>query len=326
MDSVKNVGDSEFLSTSRISKDSLSFEKEMNIAKPEIVIPVNPSLNSIGNDHLYDLLTSKEVSWQAIIYDLMNSGQLDPWNIDLALLANKYLEKIRELEEANFFMSSKVLLAASLLLRIKSEILLNEYIKSIDEILFGKEDKKDYKYERIEIDENDLPILYPKTPMPRLRKVSLQELMNALNKAISTENRRIKKEIVARGAEREAEIVLPRASRVNVKDRIRKIYSRFLTMFKTKKGKISYTDLVGKDRDERIAAFLPVLHLDNAQKVWLEQEKHREEIYVWLYSHYKQQGISRAKELIEDKREELAEQAGFENPLAGFFEGVEIGK
>ena len=133
----------------------------------------------IGNEHLYDLLTSTEVSWQSIIYDLINTGQLDPWNIDLALLARNYLVKIKEMEEANFFVSSKVLLAASLLLRIKSEILLNDYIKSIDDILFGKKDVKKV-YERIEIDENDLPILYPKTPMARMRKVSLEELMNHL--------------------------------------------------------------------------------------------------------------------------------------------------
>ncbi len=178
--------------------------------------------DKIGNEHLYDILTSKEVSWQAIIHDLINTGQLDPWNIDLALLANKYLEKIKLLEETNFFVSSKVLLAASLLLRIKSEILLDDYIKSIDDILFGKKEEKRV-FERIVIDENELPILYPKTPMPRMRKVSLQELMSALGKAINTENRRIRKEIVERQAGREAELVLPKASRINHRDSIRKL-------------------------------------------------------------------------------------------------------
>lgn len=317
MEDVKNTKESEFLSTSRISKDSLSFEKELKIARVEPVVQLK---DKMGGEHLYDLLTSREVSWQAIIYDLINNGQLDPWDVDLAVLANKYLEKIKELEEANFFVSSKVLLAASLLLRIKSEILLNEYLRSIDDILFGKEEKKEIRYERIEIDENDLPVLYPRTPMPRMRKVSLQELMSALNKAVNTENRRIKREIIGKQGMREAEIVLPKASRINVKDRIRKIYSRLLTMFKVRKAKISYTDLVGKDRDERIAAFLPVLHLDNQQRVFLEQERHLAEIYVWLYSHYKSQNSTdRAKELAEDKREELVERAGFENPLAGFF-------
>lgn len=273
----------------------------------------------IGNEHLYELLINKELSWQAIIYDLMNTGQLDPWDIDLALLAQKYLEKIHELEEANFLISSKVLLAASILLRIKSEILLNQYIKSIDDILFGKKEEAK-KYERIEIDENELPVLYPKTPLPRLRKVSLQELMTALNKAINTENRRIKKDIVERQAVREAEIVMPK-TRINVKDRIRKIYSRLLTMFKTKKTKISYTELIGGSKEERVACFLPCLHLDSQQKVWLEQEKHFDEIYVWLYSHYKSQGLDNARKEIEEVREEL--EANENNPLGGFFNEIE---
>ena len=294
------------------------FMSEIDIEKRA----VQTSGDRIGNDHLYDLLVSKELSWQAIIYDLMNSGQLDPWDIDLAVLANKYLEKLRELEEANFFVSSKVLLAASLLLRIKSEILLNQYIKSIDDILFGKEDEKK-KFERIEIDMNDLPTLYPKTPMARMKKVSLQELMAALNKAIGTENRRIRKEILEKQIMREAEIVLPKASRVNIKDRIRKIYSRVLTIFKDKKDKMSYTELVGMDREERIAAFLPVLHLGNQEKVWLEQEHHLDEIWIWLFDHYKKHRASLPPAADMEKKEEIIEQAGFENPLAGFFEDLE---
>ena len=94
--------------------------------------------NTIKQDQIHDLLFSKELGWQEIIYDLINSEQLDPWNINITILTVKYLEKLQELEEADFFISSKVLLAAALLLRIKSEILLNTHLKSIDEILFGK--------------------------------------------------------------------------------------------------------------------------------------------------------------------------------------------
>ena len=78
----------------------------------------------VSQEQLYDLLLSRELSWQEIIYDLIASEQLDPWDIDLTFLASRYLDKIRQLEEASFFISSKVLLAASILLRIKSELLL----------------------------------------------------------------------------------------------------------------------------------------------------------------------------------------------------------
>ena len=101
----------------------------------------------VNQEQLYDLLTGKEISWQAIVYDLINSEQLDPWDIDLIVLTKRFFEKILELEEQDFYISSKVLLAASLLLRIKSELLLNKHIKSIDDILFGKKDDKKYVLE-----------------------------------------------------------------------------------------------------------------------------------------------------------------------------------
>ena len=59
----------------------------------------------VGNSEIYNLLVSRELSWQQIIYDLIQSEQLDPWDIDISILTQKYLEKIRELEDANFFIS-----------------------------------------------------------------------------------------------------------------------------------------------------------------------------------------------------------------------------
>lgn len=276
----------------------------------------------INNQQLYELLTSKEVSWQAIIYDLINTEQLDPWDINLSLLANKYLDKIKLLEEANFFVSSKVLLAACILLRLKSELLLHKYIKSIDEILFGKKEESKLM-EKIEIDESELPLLLPKTPLPRYRKVTLQELMQALDKAINTETRRIKREVEKVSREKELDMVLPKR-RINVRNSIRKIYSKLLTAFKKKQAKISYSELVGNKKEEKIACFLPCLHLDAQQKLFLEQEKHFSEIWIWLYHHYKKQinlgkikeSIELEKELLEE--EKLAKETGFDNPLANF--------
>lgn len=275
----------------------------------------------LGQNELYEILTNNEVGWQAIIYDLINTEQLDPWDIDLSLLARRYLERIKALEEENFFVSSKVLLAASILLRLKSEILLYKYIKSIDEILFGKKEESK-PMERIEIDESALPLLYPKTPLPRYRKVSLQELMSALDKAINTETRRIEKEVEKTVRERKIDIVIPK-NRINIKDRIRNIYAKIITAFKKKQAKISYSELTGNKKEDRIACFLPCLHLDSQQKVFLEQESHFKEIWIWLYQHYKQSGMIRQeieleKEILEE--EKIAKEDGFSNPLANFFD------
>ena len=101
------------------------------------------NIQKISQEQLYDLLVSRELNWRDIINDLIKTEQLNPWNIDLGILAKKYVERIRlleELSEGTFFISSKVLLAAALLLRIKSELLHNN-ILSIDEILFDKKKK-----------------------------------------------------------------------------------------------------------------------------------------------------------------------------------------
>lgn len=295
---------------------------------------IKTKTEKITQDQFYDLITNKEASWQAIIYELIQTEQLDPWDIDLSLLAQKYLEKIKEMEEANFFISSKVLLAASLLLRIKSEILLNRYISSLDEILFGKKEEKKQEIERIEIDEDELPELIPKTPLPRFRQVTLKELMSALNKAINTENRRIKREINVRAAEKLSQIDFEnKKTRVNIRDRIRQIYARIKTYFNKKQERLSFTELAGNSKDEKLAAFLPVLHLENQQKIWLEQEKHFDEIWIWLYKLYKQQQtfqelreeVEEIKEELDDEQKKRVEEINkdFENPLANLFDMVE---
>lgn len=233
----------------------------------------------VGQDELYDLLTSREVSWQAIIYDLIQSEQLDPWDIDLTVLTRSYIEKIKELEEASLFVSSKILLAAAILLRIKSELLLKRYIKSLDEILFGKPEEKEK--ERIDIQLEDVDLL-PRTPLPRLRKVTLQELMTALNKAMATEHRRIKKEFVLRQVAREVAFGIPRI-RINIRQKIREIYEKILRFFKARKEeKLTFTQLAGNKRKERIATFIPLLHLDNQEKVVLGQAHQFEEIFISL--------------------------------------------
>lgn len=287
---------------------------------------------SVKQDQIHELLFNREIGWQEIIYDLINTEQLDPWDINIIILSDKYLIKIQQLEETDFFVSSKVLLAASLLLHIKSEILLNKYIKSIDEILFGKKEEKKYVSERIELDE-EIPMLIPKSPIPRFRKVTLKELMESLNKAINTENRRIKKEIINKNALIETGFSLPKR-KFNIKDKIKEIYSKLFVHFDNNKDKkkISFTELVGKDREEKIISFSPLLHLENQKKVWMEQEAHFEEIYIWLKEIYLKHNpdpfadlrIEVEKELkeLDDEKKKRIEKINedFENPLGEMLE------
>jgi len=239
-----------------------------------------------NQEQVHDLLFSREIEWKEIIYDLINTEQLDPWDINITILTEKYLEKIAKIEETDFFVSSKVLLAATFLLRIKSEILLTKHIKDIDDILFEKSEKKKYVLEKIELEE-EIPQLMPRSPIPRYKRITLKELVESLNKAISTENRRIKREIINKNVLREAGFSLPK-KRFSIKNKIKEIHNNLFEYFKgnKEKKKIGFTEFIGNTKEEKINAFLPLLHLENQKKVWLEQKKHFDEIYIWFGETY----------------------------------------
>ncbi|MEK6893032.1 MAG: segregation/condensation protein A [Nanoarchaeota archaeon] len=288
------------------------------------------SPQQVSQEQIHGLLFGEKLSWQSIIYDLINSEQLNPWDIDISLLAKKYLEKVRQIEEANFFVSSKVLLAASLLLRIKSEILLSKDIPSLDEILFGKKENKKYTQERIELDD-EIPELVVRTPLPRFKKVTLQELMSALGHAIKTENRRIKKIALTKQQEFEVSLSVPK-HRINIQGQIREVYSKLESIFSKRETKLAFSELAGGKVEDRIATFIPLLHLDTQHKVWLEQTGHFEEIWILLKNIYEKQNaelLDKIRQEVEEdmknfnaeQREKIKEiEENFENPLG---EGVE---
>ncbi|MBU3923719.1 MAG: segregation/condensation protein A [Nanoarchaeota archaeon] len=259
--------------------------------------------NKINQNQFFDLITGEELSWQTIIYDLIKTEQLDPWDIDLGTLADKYIETIQQLEDSDFFISSKVLLACSLLLRLKSEILINSYIQDLNDALYGRRDEKRYELERIEIDENDLPILTPRTPMARHKKVTLKELMAALNHAINTENRRIKKEIKGRQAQKSALAVMPSGTFVPLKVRIKSIFGIVNNHLKQGNNHMKFSHLA-PDKEEKLASFVPILHLSNEGKIFLRQPIHFEEIHMTLKIHDDEQAeLEQELELLEQEEQ-----------------------
>lgn len=309
-------------------------ENSQNIVSNENIGDIDMKIKKVGQEQIHNLLFGDKLAWHEIVYDLINTEQLNPWDIDISLLAEKFLERVRKLEEANFFVSSKVLLAASLLLRIKSEILLDHEIPGLDAILFGKKEEKKYTQERIELDE-DVPILVAKTPLPRFKKVTLEELMKALSHAINTENRRIKKIVLTKQQEYETAMFLPK-QRINLKDKIQEVYSKLKDFFVNRETRMAFSELAGPTNEERISTFIPLLHLDNQHKVWLEQDNHLDEIWVLLKHLYEKQNASMLEQMrkeVEEEmlkvREEMTEErkkrakkieTDFENPLGDTIE------
>ena len=242
-----------------------------------------------SSDIIYDILMQKdELTWQTLIQDLVKSEQMNPWDIDLSLLSKKYLEAVKKLKDHNFFISGKVILASSILLRMKANKLLLEDIANLDSQLFQQDvesldDFEDIKLSDINPDE---VTIIPRLPQPRKKKVSMQDLINALNKALEVKNRRV----IRHQRYNEVPYMEIPEKKFDITKRIKDIYDQVLNFFKKTMGKenLTFTKLVPSEKKEdKIYTFIPLLHLDNQEKVNLMQKEHFGEIEIEILENKK---------------------------------------
>ena len=233
-------------------------------------------------NRIFDLLLKEdEITWQTIIYDLVKSEQMDPWDIDISLLAQRYLEAVKKLKEMNFIISGKVILASAILLKIKSQKLVDEDLVRFEELINPPEDDFHDELFDNDLDLRDFDgkrvVIIPKTPQPRKRKVSVEDLVSALQKALAVGNRRAVRLL----GERVNEVKVPE-KKVDITKVIMDVYERINSFFKSGK-RLTFDEFVNSTRrEDRIAMFVPLLHLDNQRKIDMAQKEHFGEIEIWL--------------------------------------------
>lgn len=229
-------------------------------------------------DQLLDmLLKDDEITWKSIIMDLIKSEQMNPWDIDISLLTKKYIETVKQLKEANFFVSGNVLIAAALLLKIKSSRILTEDIANLDNYLFSQDEEE---FEELEesyrIQDEEIPKLAIKTPQPRKKSVSVNDLIRALQGALKVSKRKeIKREL-----ERSFKPPEVPEKKVDITALIKDIYEKIMQFFK-KEENVTFSKLViSEKKEDKILTLLPLLHLDNQEKIDLYQAEHFGEIEI----------------------------------------------
>src|SRR3990167_4546788 len=243
------------------------------------------------HDRIFGLLMSKtdEITWQTIIFDLVKSEQMNPWDIDISLLTQKYMEILRSLKEHDFRVSGKVLLAAAILLKIKSTKLVGEELSELDRLLVGVEEQMD----ELGFEENasieklgEIPSLIPRTPQPRKRKVSIFDLVDALERALEVKKRRLLHSIPPLNLE------APKKKK-DVTQIIREVYGRIRLFFFL--GKLTFTKLLpSESKEDKVHTFIPLLHLAQQNKIELVQESHFGEIEILLKKKEEQQQTEEA--------------------------------
>lgn len=238
-------------------------------------------------EKIFELLLNKDdITWQTLIYELVRSEQMDPWDIDVSVLSIRYIDMLKKLKELNFRVSGRVVLAAAVLLKIKSKKLVGKDIEELDRLFSSNADElDDLFYEELgdaaaeEVKET-IPSLIPKTPQPRKRKISVYDLVDALQKALEVKERKVmrsipKTRIGSLGKTKDVSLV------------IKEVYLKIKKLFSKGSKRITFTGLVPSDsKQEKIHTFIPLLHLSNQRRIDLLQFEHFGEIDIMLNKNY----------------------------------------
>ena len=219
------------------------------------------------------ILDEDELSWQQIIYELVKTEQMDPWDIEISTLTAKFMEVIRALQELDCRVSGKMVLASALLLKIKTDRLMGEDFTALDQLLASTEEEdidlleEDYEG-RQRRERPDLPKIYPKSPQPRQRKVSVYDLVTALEQALEVTSRRNERTLDGIVVE----VKVPEKS-VDISAAMNSLLKLIAQRFQ-QTDTLHFHDLTPTDNKlDKVLVFIPLLHLTNERRVDLSQRE-----------------------------------------------------
>jgi len=216
----------------------------------------------------------KEESWENLIYNIISYENLNPWDVDIIKLTTSFLEHIDKIQSLDFRIPAKVVLVAAILLKMKSDLL--SPIKN-EEMNYLPDGITVAEFEQIN-EELSKMTLTPPIERHFKRKVTLDELIDALNKAMKVKE---KKETIRRklGKRIREEIG---ADEVDIEIRINELMFEIDSLIsKFKSEKIEFSQIVEEwNRDEIVKHFMPLLHLSMRGKVSTEQEDFFKEIFI----------------------------------------------
>ncbi len=226
------------------------------------------------------MIIEKE-SWEEIIYYIVNVQNIDPWNVDLTKLSSSFMKFVNGVKELDFRIPAKIVFVAAILLRLKADYLSLFEDKDVDEML-----KEPKPFEELGIDPKLIQLGYPMKRIPK-RQITLDELMEALKKALVVDNRKTERRRLWK-TRLESTIV---AEEEDITVRIENIMKNIdELMVKLNKDKLEFKDIVKEwKRDKIVSHLIPILHLEQSQKIDTEQLEFFKELYIKKHDPSKQE-------------------------------------
>ena len=217
-------------------------------------------------------MLKSDYTWEQIIYKIIGFEGLDPWDLDLVRLSGAFMKYITSLKEMNFRVPAKYIIIAAVLLRMKSDHLkIIEIVNQEPETLHleGEQVTNGHQIQKVDVE----PLEVPANRFAH-RQVMVSELIAALQKVMSTEERKNQRFEKRRG--------LVKIEEEDITTRIEKVYSSISALLdKIQGGEVAFSALVGSwTRKDILSHFLPMLHLDHQRKIQCRQDELFEEIFI----------------------------------------------
>ncbi len=214
-------------------------------------------------------------TWRELLTELVASEKMDPWSIDLCKVADAYLARVRALQALDLRIPANVILASALLLRFKAEAL-----------NFEEEETLVESEEAPTLIEEEIPDLVLRANRPRARRVTLQELMRAVEEVM----RQGKRLLPASGVAFEPTVLELELPKQSMNERMKSVFERALAL-KDEENLLLFSALVAAARKElnghappdniMVAhELLPVLHLIQEKKLAAWQDEFFGEIFL----------------------------------------------
>ncbi len=202
--------------------------------------------------------------------DLVLSREIDPWDIDIVDLTNKFLDRIRKLKNLDLRVSGKTIFTASILLRMKSEQLMKEEDKEEE-----SDDFFDF-WEDIENAEFEIDDIRPPLRRRSVGKMTLPELFEALIDALEDGEKPKRKAVAKLGPQ----IYQIDEIKADIRKQVEKLYQQLLEL-KNINDIISFRDLLEEKTSREVARiFLYILFLYSDNRIDVFQEMMFGEIFV----------------------------------------------
>jgi len=201
--------------------------------------------------------------WQEVLTTLVSEEGMDPLDVDLIKLTDSFMSYLQKVEKFDFRVPARFILVAAILLRMKTELLLEQ-----------EEEKQLREDEQIPpLNIEDVPILVPPLIRRPTRTVTLNELISALNKAFEFQEKKETKVVRMRRA---VETLIEPGE--DIEARIQSVYNKIV-----KHNTIKFSELVPAwKRVDIVDTLLPLLYLSQRSKVMCEQQEMFQDITITL--------------------------------------------